>query len=166
MPSASANIRALWTRLHGLPGGKYLFSRALGRMAPYTGSIRPYVVELRAGYARVEMADRRRLRNHLQSIHAIALANLAEVASGLAVIYALPDDARGILVGLTVEYVKKARGTIRAIGESPVPRTSVRAAYDVTVTLRDEGGDEVARAVLHSLVGPKPGVTADRRDVN
>jgi hypothetical protein len=36
----------------------------------------------------------------------------------------------------------------------------------VPVILRDEGGDEVARAVLHSLVGPKPGSASDRGDVN
>jgi hypothetical protein len=35
------------------------------------------------------------------------------------------------------------------------------------VTLRDAAGEEVARAVLHSLVGPKPGSAGDRgSDVN
>jgi hypothetical protein len=34
------------------------------------------------------------------------------------------------------------------------------------VTLRDGSGEQVVRAVLHSLVGPKPGSAAERRDVN
>jgi hypothetical protein len=35
------------------------------------------------------------------------------------------------------------------------------------VTLRDAAGEEVARAVLHSLVGPKPGTVNDvRANVN
>jgi hypothetical protein len=59
--------------------------------------------------------------------------------------------------------VKKARGTITAVGEPPIPRTSTRAAYDVPVTLRDASGEEVAKAVLHSLVGPKPGTVNDTR---
>jgi hypothetical protein len=44
----------------------------------------------------------------------------------------------------------------------------VRAAYQVPVVLRDAKGVEVAKVVLHSLVGPKPGSTADRErgDVN
>jgi len=154
MPSASANIRALWIRLHRLPGGTRLFSWAIGRMAPYTGTIRPYVVELRAGYARVEMADRRRVRNHLQSIHAIALANLAEVASGLAMLYALPDDARGIIVGLSLEYLKKARGRLTAECACEVPDTRERRELEIEVTVRDASGDVVVRARPRWMIGP------------
>lgn len=159
-------IRQAWDIMSGVPGGKVVFSRLVGRMAPYTGSIHAQVTVLRTGYAEVTMADRKAVRNHLDCVHAIALANLAELAGNVALMYSLPDDARFIVAGMEIEYVKKARGTIRAIGEAPVPRTSARASYDVSVTLRDEAGEEVARAILHSLVGPKPGSSTDRRDVN
>lgn len=160
-------IRQAWNLLSGVPGGKAVFSRLVGRMAPYTGSIHATVSVLKSGYAEVDMADRKALRNHLDCVHAIALANLAELAGNVALAYSLPDDGRFIVSGMEIEYVKKARGTIKAVGESPVPRTSVRAAYDVPVTLRDASGEVVAKAVLHSLVGPKPGAKGhDRRDVN
>ena len=159
-------IRQAWNLMSGVPGGKAVFSRLVGRMAPYTGSIGAHVTVLRTGYAEVEMADRRAVRNHLDCVHAIALANLAELAGNVALAYSLPDDARFIVSGMEIEYVKKARGTIRAVGEPPVVRSSARAAYDVPVTLRDASGEEVAKAVLHSLVGPKPGTASDRRDVN
>lgn len=159
-------LREAWNLLSGMPGGKFVFSRLVGRMAPYTGSIHANVTVLRAGYAEVEMRDRRRVRNHLDCVHAIALANLAELAGNVALAYSLPDDARFIVSGMEIDYRKKARGTITAIGEPPVPRTSARAQYDVPVTLRDASGDEVARVILKSLVGPKPGTAHDRRDVN
>ena len=152
--SHSAGIRALWTRLHGVPGGKALFSLALARMVPYTGTIRPRVLELRAGYARVEMRDRRRVRNHLRSIHAVALANLAEVTSGLAVIYALPDAARGIPIGLAVDYLKKARGTLTAECECDVPDATTRGEHEIEVVVRDAGGDVVVRARARWVIGP------------
>jgi acyl-coenzyme A thioesterase PaaI-like protein len=160
-------LRDLWNLLSGMPAGKVLFSRLVGRMVPYTGSIHATVTVLRAGYAEVQMPDRRAVRNHLDSVHAIALANLAELAGNVALMYSLPDDARFIISGFDIEYMKKARGTITAVGEPPIPRSAARAQYDVPVVLRDEGGDEVARAVLHSLVGPKPGSASDRGgDVN
>lgn len=159
-------IRQAWDFLAGVPGGKFLFSQIVGRIAPYTGSIRATVTVLRPGYSEVQLTERRAIRNHLKCIHAIALANLAELAGNIALAYSLPDDARFIVSGMEIEYTKKARGTITAVGEPPVPRTATRAQYDVPVTLRDASGDEVARAILHSLVGPKPGQARDRRDVN
>jgi len=165
---ASRNLlRDLWNVLSGMPAGKVVFSRLVGRMAPYTGSINATVTVLRAGYAEVQMRDRKAVRNHLDSVHAIALANLAELAGNVALMYSLPDDARFIVSGIDIEYTKKARGTITAVGEPPIPRTAARAQYDVPVTLRDASGEQVARAVLHSLVGPKPGSPSDRGgDVN
>ena len=157
-------IRQAWDLMQGLPGGKVLFSKLVGRMAPYTGSIDARVVALAEGRAEVTMADRKAVRNHLDCVHAIALANLAELAGNVALFYSMPDDARFIVSGMEIEYLKKARGTITATGESPIPRTSSRAHYDVDVTLRDASGEEVARAVLHSLVGPKKGTP--RGEVN
>ncbi len=160
-------LRDAWNLLSGMPGGKVMFSRLIGRLAPYSGTIHATVTVLRAGYAEVQMQDRRAVRNHLDCVHAIALANLAELAGNVALMYSLPDDARFIVSGMEIEYTKKARGTITAVGEAPVPRSAARAQYDVSVTLRDAGGDEVAHAVLHSLVGPKPGSASDRgSDVN
>src|SRR4051794_12602708 len=136
-------IKQAWNVLSGVPGGKAVFSRLVGRMAPYTGTIHAQVTVLRSGYAEVQMADRKAVRNHLDCVHAVALANLAELAGNVALAYSLPDDARFIVSGMEIEYVKKARGTIVATGEPPVPKTSGRAAYDVPVTLRDATGEEV-----------------------
>ena len=169
LPGLDANrnlVRDAWDMLSGMPGGKVVFSRLIGRMAPYTGSIHATITVLRPGYAEVQLADRRAVRNHLDCVHAIALANLAELAGNVALAYSLPDDGRFIVSGMDIEYLKKARGMITAIGESPIPRTAVRAQHDVPVTLRDASGDDVARVVLRSLVGPKPGSASDRRDVN
>jgi uncharacterized protein (TIGR00369 family) len=147
-------IRQLWQRFLPIPGGKRLFGIALGRLAPYTGSISPRVEELRDGYARVVMHDRRAVRNHLRSVHAIALMNLAEVTTGLALTYALPPDARAILTGLSIDYLKKARGTLTAEATLDPPESSERQEYEYESRIRDEEGDIVAIARARWLVGP------------
>jgi acyl-coenzyme A thioesterase PaaI-like protein len=148
-------IRDAWNLLAGLPGGKMLFSRLIGQMAPYSGTINARVVGLRPGFCQVELDDRRAVRNHLQCVHAIALCNLAELAGNVAVAYTLPDDARFIVAGLSIEYVKKARGTITATGECPTTLTSERAEHAIPVVLSNAAGEVVARASLRTLVGPK-----------
>ncbi len=149
-------LLARWRRLSALPGGRRLFSRLLGRMVPYTGTIRPQVLELSVGYARLAMRDRRQVRNHLGSIHAVALVNLAEAASGLAFNVSLPEDARSILTGLSIEYLKKARGRLTAESTSPIPESSEEREYEIEVVIHDEAGDLVARAEARWRVGPRP----------
>lgn len=149
-------LREAWDRLSPLPGGKRLFSRAIGLAAPYTFTIGAEVVALERGYARVELRDRWAVRNHLRSVHAVALVNLAELTGNVALAYALPDDARFIVAGLEIVYVKKARGTIIAESTCPVPESAERREYAVPVEMRDAAGEVVARCTLRSLVGPKP----------
>lgn len=153
VPAPGQRLRSLWSRLSPYPGGKWLFSRILGRMAPYSGTIGSRVEQLEPGHARVVLADRRRVRNHLDSIHAVALMNLAEQASGLAVLMGLPADVRGILTGLTITYQKKARGPLVAECRCAIPAVTGSIDYEAVATITDAGGDVVAQAVARWRLG-------------
>lgn len=155
--NASPGKRLLtqWQRLAGLPGGKALFSYFVGRGAPYTGSIGARVVDLRPGFVRTQLRDRRRVRNHLNSVHAVALANLGEVTSGLATLTALPPDIRGIVTQLSTEYKKKARGLLTAECQSEVPEIDGPTESQVEAVVRDDSGDEVARVRATWLLTPR-----------
>ena len=153
-PSPGRAIRESWNRLSRLPGGRWLFGRLLARTVPYTGTIRPRFLEIAPGVARVAMRDRRAVRNHLQSVHAIALANLAEVASGVAMIVALPDDVRGIPIRLSIDFVKKARGELIAECRCEVPAVYTPVEIDLHPEIRDASGDVVARASVRWRLAP------------
>ncbi|ANM30433.1 hypothetical protein ABI59_13905 [Acidobacteria bacterium Mor1] len=148
-------ILARWKSLSPKPLGPWLFNKGLARMVPYTGTVRPEVKELRPGFARVEMRDRKIVRNHLNSIHAIALVNLGEVASGLAMLAGLPREMRGIVTSLKIDYLKKARGTLTATCECSPPTEMVDQQFDVIASIKDTSGDEVARTTVTWKIGPK-----------
>ncbi len=143
--TATEVILSTWNRLNSLPGGTWIFNQFLRRFNPYSGSIHPRVAELRPGYARIELQDRRRIRNHLNSIHALALANLGELTSGLALLSGLPGNSRGIPTKITTEYFKKARGKLVAESKSGLPSVNKSMDYNVSADIVDEHGDVVAR---------------------
>ncbi|MFQ5525327.1 MAG: hotdog fold domain-containing protein [Thermoanaerobaculia bacterium] len=153
--SPGQRLLARWNRLRGIPGGKALFSYMVGRGAPYTGTIGARIAELEPGYVKAELRDRRKVRNHLRSVHAVALTNLGEVASGLATLTALPTSVRGIVTNLSTEYTKKARGRLTAECRSQVHDVEEPTPHEVEAVIRDRSGDEVARVRVTWLLSPR-----------
>lgn len=143
-----------WDRLSGLPGGKALFSRICGWTVPYTGTIGARVESLAPGSVRVALRDRRKVRNHLRSVHAIALCNLAEFSTGLALLTSLPDDRRGILTGIEMRYLKKARGRLVAECDVRPPEADGDVEVEVPGRVVDAAGDTVAEVRARWKVGP------------
>ena len=152
--SNSSTLLTSWQKLAGRPGGAWLFSKLLGRKARYTGSIRPLVRELGPGHARVEMRDRAAVRNHLRSIHAVALINLGEVTGGIALLASLPRDRRGIVTELSMRYVKKARGTLLGRADFAPPAPDFEGPFTTETELVDSEGDVVAVATAEWTLGP------------
>ena len=149
------DVLKTWRKFEKLPAGRYLFSKVLGRTAPYTGSISPQILKIEPGLCIASMSDRKAVRNHLHSVHAVALMNLAEVSTGLALLSALPANARAIIKGLSIEYHKKARGKITAeASQSPI-HSNEKAEITVQTVLKNEEGEVVCTAKANWVVGPK-----------
>lgn len=124
-----------------------------GFLVPYSGSVRPRIRVLEPGHAEVEIPDCRANRQHLGSLHAIALLNVAEQASGLAVLAGLPPGIRGIVTQISMQYLKKARGTIRAVSKVAVPTVTTDTEVEVEAECIDRQGDVVARARVRWRLG-------------
>ena len=125
-------------------------------MVPYSGSVRPRILHLEPGHARVAIPDRRTNRQHLGSVHAVALMNLAEMTSGMAMICGLPSSVRGIVTSMQIEYYKKARGTITAEAHVTIPTVTTDTDFDVVAECKDPNGVVVARATIRWRLGPIP----------
>jgi len=147
-------LQKLWLQLESLPGGTWLFSRLLAWFIPYTGTIGANIKILKPGFAKIQMRDRRRVRNHLRSIHALALANLGEYTSGLAMLGVLPANIRGIPTEISTEYFKKARGVLTAESHCAIPEITDDTDFKVFADIRNAEGEQVARTTVNWRLGP------------
>jgi acyl-coenzyme A thioesterase PaaI-like protein len=154
--SDSRGALAMWRKLSRLPAGAWLFSRLICLKAPYFGSIRPRFEELRPGHCRIRFAKRRAVLNHIGTVHAIAMCNLAELAGGTMTEVTIPPTHRWIPKGMTVEYLKKATTDVVGVAEPLLPEVGAEAAdYPVRVTVTDANGEAVFRATITMWVSPR-----------
>jgi acyl-coenzyme A thioesterase PaaI-like protein len=145
-------------RLAGFPLGRWLFGRVVCFRAPYFATISPRFEVLEHGRCEISIRDRRRVHNHIGTVHAIALCNLAELAAGVMTEASLPPGMRWIPRGMTVEYRKQAIGTMHAVAQPDGPLVESSEAYElpVRVEVRDDGGSEVFHARITMWISPRP----------
>jgi acyl-coenzyme A thioesterase PaaI-like protein len=143
-----APLLSLYRRITRWPAGHWLFSRAVCLRAPYFSTIAPRFVALEPGRCEVRMRDRRRVHNHIGTVHAIALCNLAELGAGVMAEATMPPGMRWIPKGMSVEYLGKAVGSMHAVATPDVPLAAQEAGQDwpVSVQVADAGGAVVFRA--------------------
>ncbi|HEX5393910.1 MAG TPA: hotdog fold domain-containing protein [Rhodocyclaceae bacterium] len=147
---------AIWRRLSALPFGKWMFSKFICLQAPYFGTIKPLFETLEPGCCEVRFKKRRGVLNHIGSVHAIAMCNVAELAGGTMTEVSIPSHKRWIPKGMTVEYVRKATTDVTAIA-TPDATADVNknGEYPVNVTVADREGTEVFRARITMWLSDK-----------
>lgn len=142
-------LKRLYDSLKRVPAGPRLFEMFAKVYVPHTWSLGFRVDALDDHAIRVSMPDRRSNRNHLRSLHAMALAHLGEFTSGLLLLYAVqPMGYRTILKSYSIEYLAKARGRITGRASLKLPRGKTLDKKDIAITVElvDRAGAIVARA--------------------
>ena len=152
MPS----ILDLWNKLSALPQGERIFSFAFSRKAPYFGSIHPRFTVIEPNHAELVIPDRRRVHNHIGTVHAIALCNGLEAAMGALAEATIPRDKRWIPKGMTVSYTAKATSDITCIAETdPEQWTSDDPDLSVRVRGVRDDGEVVIEGTINLWVTPR-----------
>jgi len=153
----SASVLSLYRRITRWPAGHWIFSWLVCLKAPYFATIAPRFVALAPGRCEVRIRDRRRVHNHLGTVHAIALCNLAELSAGVMTDATIPADMRWIPRGMTVEYLKKAVGPMHGVATPAAALTDAGDGQDwpVEVLVTDAAGETVFRARVTMWVSPR-----------
>jgi acyl-coenzyme A thioesterase PaaI-like protein len=149
---------ALYRRLAAYPQGTRLFSLVFEQAAPYFRTARPRFVSLAPNRAELTIRKRRRVQNHLGTVHVIAICNGLEAAMGALAEATIPPARRWIPRGMEVEYTAKATSDIRCVAETD-PADWARAGdveVPVRVTAVRDDGTPVVQGIIRLWVTDKP----------
>jgi len=149
-------ILKLQEKLKKVPFGNYIFSGFLARFAPYFTTIKPQVIELRPNYMKASMKKRPAVHNHLKTVHAIAMCNLCEFTGGILMEASIPKHRRWIPVGMTVNYVAKAKTDLTATCDLTWVDWETCDEVICQVSVRDNSDIEVMNAAITMKVSDKP----------
>jgi acyl-coenzyme A thioesterase PaaI-like protein len=145
----------LWRTLSAYPAGRQLFSKGVCLKAPYFATIKPLFEELETGYAVVRIKERRSIHNHIGSVHAIAMCNLAEIAAGVVGEASMPSGMRWIPAGMTVRYLGSAKGILRGYATMREIVPGEKGIVPVKVEVKNAVGNVVFDAEISMHVSPK-----------
>ena len=153
----AAPVLPLYRRISRWPAGHWLFSKLVCLKAPYFSSIAPRIEVLEPGRGIATLRHRRAVTNHIGTVHAIALCNLAEFVGGLTCDVSIPPSMRWIPKGMTVAYLKKAVGTMRATATPAFAPREAAEGYDlpIEVVVANPQGETVFTATIGMWVSPK-----------
>lgn len=131
------------------------FTKKVCEIAPYFATIDPLFIDLKPGYAEVTMPNTRKVHNHLGTVHAIAMCNLAEIAAGIMTDVSILDGHRWIPVGMSVKYLAKATTDLRGIADAKDIDWQNPGDKNIAVSITDTNGLVVCQASVQVKVGQK-----------
>ena len=132
-----------------LPAGlrTTLLSAAFGRVVPLVGTagIRYDLVTQNKMICSIK--NRRPVQNHINGVHAAAMALLAETATGFVVGMNVPDDRIMLIKSLHVDYKRPSKGDMVAVATLSDEQRNLIANTEkgellVDVVVTDESGQE------------------------
>jgi acyl-coenzyme A thioesterase PaaI-like protein len=146
---------SLYHKLEKYPFGKKIFSIVVSRIAPYFSTISPYISELVPNHCTCVIKKRKKVFNHIKTVHVIAICNGLEMAMGVMAESSIPKHLRWIPKGMQVDYTAKAGSDIRCVAKVNAEDWQVGDMF-VNITAYDENNVVVVRGEIKLWISEKP----------
>lgn len=92
-----------------------VLSKTFGSIVPMVGTAGISYDLVTADKVICSIKNRRPMQNHIKSMHAVAMALIAETATGFVVGMNIPNDSMVLIKSLKMEYKKLAKGDLVAV---------------------------------------------------
>ena len=150
-----SQVQTMWNKTSRLPLGARVFSLLFAQKAPYFASIRPRFTVIEPNRVELLIPKRRRVHNHLKTVHAIALCNGLEAAMGALAEVTIPADKRWIPKGMQVSYLAKSTTDLLCVAETDPADWAEPGDVPVRVRAIRTDGTVVVEGVITIYVSEK-----------
>jgi uncharacterized protein (TIGR00369 family) len=110
-------LNKIVSNINSLPS--FLRSTALsnffGKMVKFTGTAGVTVESLTEDKAVITLKNKKRVQNHIGSVHAVASVLIAESATGYLIGMNVPDTSVPVIKTIKADYTKRAKGDMKAV---------------------------------------------------
>jgi Domain of unknown function (DUF4442) len=119
----------------------------LGRAVPYTGTSKLRYEVMSAERVVISVANRRKVQNHIEGVHAVATTLAAETATGMVMGMNVRDDCVPVVKDMRVQFKKRGMGNMRAVATLTTEQRVLMQSTDkgevtVAVVVTDESGNQ------------------------
>ena len=142
------DVKTIYDKLGVLPERyqNMIFSKVMGKVIPFSDKSRFKIKELRKGYMKVSLPYIKANMNHIKTHHALAMSELGELATGVCLIYSLPDNSQVILKKLSTEYLKKGKGELTVEASFDIDKIDKKGDIVFDVDIKNKKDETVAKA--------------------
>lgn len=138
----------------------WLLSKIIGRVVRFAGTAGTRIEKLTPQECIIVLRNKKKVQNHIGSVHAAAIALLAETATGLMTGLTVPDTRILVIRNLELQYVRRATGDMRAVAHfsdediAYIEHTE-KGEIEVPIKITDSTGTETAQARMLWAWTPK-----------
>lgn len=125
-----------------------LLTLLFGRTIKFAGTAGVRVEALDMQQARLRLANKSKVQNHIGSVHAAATALLGESASGFLLGMHVPDDKIPLLKSMNIQYLKRSTGALTA--QAQLDEEQIKQIHSA------DKGEVVIRVLIRDQLGVEP----------
>lgn len=132
----------------------FLLTKLFCTKVKYAGTSNVVLESVEPNRVELFIANKKKVQNHIGGVHAIAVALLAESATGIVVGLNVPDDRLPVLKSMTVNFERRMQGALRAVAtltdeQITQIRTTEKGETLVDVVITDESEQSPVSCEMH-----------------
>lgn len=170
MALKNSKFGRLITKVNRLPRSwrPFLLTRMFCSHVKYAATSKVKIDEISEHQVKMSIANRKRVQNHIGSVHAVAVGLLAESASGIATGVHLTDDKLPLIQTMKIDYTRRVQGDLKAVAsisdeQIALMQSEAKGSTIIPVTITDESGEEPVQCeMLWAWVTKKPKATSEK----